>query len=572
MRRLLAPFALILLLAACGEGEPLTPPSAVLPDGGRYRGQVVDGLLQGPGRLDYANGSWFEGQFKDGLFDGQGEWRGANGERYVGEFHKGLFDGNGTLSFSDGTSYDGAFQAGQMHGQGRLRRDGQRYQGAFLHDRFNGLGKLEGEDGSSFHGQFLDGRPNGAGVRVDSDGGEFSGTFANGLLNGQGSYRSRDGDRYNGTFLNDQFDGQGRYENADGDVWSGEFASGALNGNGEFSGADGTHYQGQFQDWLYHGAGRLRLPDGSHYQGGFARDAYSGKGTLTAADGSELSGTWLDGQRIRDERGDLLPDPLELGLLRQGKLLDDALAAVPASTPALELYTLSLAGDGKQSVFLREADFVSRLLDQRFGAYGRIRLVNHRDHLADRPLATRENLGRALRTLAERSGPEDLLFIYLTSHGSHNHELALDQPRLDLASLPADELAALMAPLKDRDKIVVISACYSGGFIPALKDDRTLIITAARADRVSFGCSEENDFTYFGRALFADALTETDDIERAFQRARERVAEREKADGFDPSEPQIWAPQGVLRHWQRLRENQARKAMSALAQPTPSRP
>jgi hypothetical protein len=60
------------------------------------------------------------------------------------------------------------------------------------------------------------------------------------------------------------------------------------------------------------------------------------------------------------------------------------------------------------------------MLATRFGARGQIRLVNHRDHLADRPMATRENLRRAAQTLAERSGPEDLVFIYLTSHGTTN--------------------------------------------------------------------------------------------------------------------------------------------------------
>ena len=66
MRHLLAPLSLALLLTACGQGEPLTPPNAVLPDGGRYRGEVVDGLLQGEGRVDYRNGSWYAGHFKDG--------------------------------------------------------------------------------------------------------------------------------------------------------------------------------------------------------------------------------------------------------------------------------------------------------------------------------------------------------------------------------------------------------------------------------------------------------------------------------------------------------------------------
>src|SRR5690606_31140191 len=108
-------------------------------------------------------------------------------------------------------------------------------------------------------------------------------------------------------------------------------------------------------------------------------------------------------------------------------------------------------------------------LQERFAAHGRITLVNHRDHLADRPLATSASLGRTLQALSQRSGEEDLIFIYLTSHGSAQHELNLDQPRLQLNDLPASELASLLAPLKDRYKVLVISACYSGGFIPQLQ-------------------------------------------------------------------------------------------------------
>ncbi|MEG0248905.1 MAG: C13 family peptidase, partial [Pseudomonas sp.] len=179
--------------------------------------------------------------------------------------------------------------------------------------------------------------------------------------------------------------------------------------------------------------------------------------------------------------------------------------------------------------------------------------------------ATRENLRRAVQTLADRTGPEDLVFIYMTSHGSHEHELVLDLPRLQLADLPADALASALAPLKDRDKVIVISACYSGGYIDSLKDQKTLIMTASRADRVSFGCSEEADFTYFGDALFAQALNHTDDLRQAFSMASATVAEREAAEGFDASEPQIWAPSEVLAHWQRLRQQQARKALQSNA-------
>ncbi|MFZ3282200.1 C13 family peptidase [Pseudomonas sp.] len=560
----LAPIALTLMLTACGDGESLLPPDARLPDGGRYRGELVDGLLQGQGRVDYPNGSWYAGQFDKGQWHGQGEWHGSNGEVYRGQFQLGLFDGQGSLT-TNASSYTGGFKQGRRDGEGTLKENAMTYRGEFKADQYSGLGRLEMDDGSSYQGQFAHGKPNGEGQRGDASGNSFSGHFVNGQLEGNGTFNSADGDIYVGGFKNNQLHGKGRYENADGDVWLGQFKEGALTGKGELIGADGSHYIGTFSDWRFSGQGRLNLSDGSFYIGGFDNDSYSGRGTLVLTDGSVMSGIWINGQRVRDADGKLLPDTLELGLLAQGRLLDDALAAIPASTPAVELYTLTLGGDGKQSVFLRESDYVANMLSTRFGAYGQIRLVNHRDHLADRPMATRENLRRAAQTLAERSGPEDLLFIYLTSHGTAEHELVLDQPRMELADLPADELAAVLAPLKNRDKIIVISSCYSGGFIPALKDERTLIMTASRADRVSFGCSEEANFTYFGDALFAQALNQTDDLEQAFKLAKATVAERELADNFEASEPQIWAPKTVLAHWQLLRKQQARKALQSAA-------
>ncbi|WKW32370.1 caspase family protein [Pseudomonas viridiflava] len=560
--RALAPLALTLLIAGCGDGESLLPPDGRLADGGRYRGDLVDGVLQGQGRIDYPNGSWYEGQFDRGQRNGTGELHASNGDIYKGGFEQGLFNGQGKLTTSSGASYVGGFRLGRREGEGTQKDKGLMYRGQFKEGLYDGPGRLELEDGSQYQGLFANGKPNGEGIRSDASGNQYSGMFVDGQLQGNGSFTSADGDQYVGRFRNSQLDGQGRYENSDGDVWSGEFKEGALTGKGELIGSDGSRYQGSFDNWRFAGEGKLHLPDGSTYVGEFADDTYQGKGALTAADGTVQSGIWANGQRIRDARGKLLPDALETGLLAQGSLLEKALAAVPASTAAPELYSLVVGGDGKQSVFMREADYVSNLLATRFGAVGQISLVNHRDHMDDRPMATRETITRAVQTLAQRTGPEDLIFIYLTSHGTQDHELVLDQPRLSLADLPADALAAALAPLKNRDKVVVISACYSGGFIPDLKDERTVIMTASRADRVSFGCSEEADFTYFGDALFGRALVETDDLQQAFNDAKAYVSRRETEDNFEASEPQIWAPKGVIARWQLLRRNQAERALN----------
>lgn len=552
----LVPLLLIALLTACGEGEPLLPADAVLPDGGRYRGNIVDGLLQGGGRIDYPNGSYYLGQFKDGQWHGLGTWHSATGDRYEGEFKHGLFDGLGRFSYAEGGVYEGEFQGGQMHGHGRFSQDGTVYEGEFRNNLYHGQGKLEYADGFSHLGQFSKGQPDGPGTRSDADG-LLSGHFSAGSLSGEGSFSTDQGERYSGQFENDQFHGQGRYEDSEGNVWSGTFVHGELSGTGTHVTAEGSRYSGQLRNWRYHGQGRLDRADGSFYTGGFRRGHFAGDGVLTQADGTTLRGIWRNDRRVRDEQGRALPDPLEIALLEQGALLQRAIDALPLSSPAQELYTLTVAGDGRQSVFMREADYVQQLLAERFAAHGQLSLVNHRDRLADRPLATRENLARAVRALAERSGEEDLIFLYFTSHGSADHELVLNQPRLSLDDLPAADLAQLLAPLAGRKTILVVSACYSGGFIDPLKNEHTLIMTAARADRVSFGCSEQSDFTYFGRALFAEALQETDDIVQAFTLAAAKVAEREQADDYQASEPQLWAPESVVQRWQQLLQRHA---------------
>lgn len=554
MRRLV-PFLFACSLTACGDGEPLQPADAVLPDGGRYRGEIVDGLLQGEGRIDYPNGSHYRGAFKDGQWHGQGVWQGANGDRYEGQFKQGLFDGQGRFSYATGGVYEGRFLRGSLNGAGRYSEPGLSYEGEFENDLYHGIGTLQGPGGVTYEGAFVAGQPHGEGTRRDASG-AFSGTFVNGRLNGEGHYRGNDGEHYLGRFQDDQFHGQGRYEDATGQVWKGHFEHGELNGQGEHTGTDGTRYDGGFKRWQYHGEGHLQQPDGSDYKGSFRAGRFHGPGTLTRADGTVQNGTWHAGRLSHDASGKRMADPLEIGLLRQGQLLTEALDAIPASTPATELYSLTVAGDGRQSVFLREVDYVDRLLADRFAAHGQISLVNHREHFTDRPLATRENLSRAIDRLSERSGPEDLIFLYLTSHGSADHQLVLAQPRLALDDLAAPDLAALLEPLAERNKVVVISACYSGGFIEPLKSPNTLVITAARADRVSFGCSEQSDFTYFGRALFAEALQQTTDIAKAFTLAQTSVAEREQADHYQASEPQIWAPEQVVEHWRRLTQSQ----------------
>jgi hypothetical protein len=134
---------------------------------------------------------------------------------------------------------------------------------------------------------------------------------------------------------------------------------------------------------------------------------------------------------------------------------------------------------------------------------------------------------------------EDVLVLFLTSHGSESHRFSLELWPLRFKELDPAALRALLDASGIRNRVVIVSACYSGGFIAPLKDEHTAVITASAADRNSFGCSNEAQWTYFGKAYFDEALRGTYSFTQAFENAKPVIAARERADGYDPSDPQM---------------------------------
>lgn len=238
----------------------------------------------------------------------------------------------------------------------------------------------------------------------------------------------------------------------------------------------------------------------------------------------------------------------EAAIYAQSTLLDASLAALRPQTPGkVDLYVLAMGGDATEDVFRNEVEFVGKQFETRFGAEGRVlALLNHADTVERQPLATRTNLRRAIAGLGKVMDPaEDVLLFFVTSHGSENHELSMHMPPIALNDVVPADLAAALDEARIEWRVLVVSACYSGGFVEPLKGPKTLVITAARADRTSFGCGAHSEITYFGEAYFAEALNQTASFTEAFAIARKAVAERERAEGFEPSRPQIAVGEGI---------------------------
>lgn len=263
---------------------------------------------------------------------------------------------------------------------------------------------------------------------------------------------------------------------------------------------------------------------------------------------------------VRDAPADAWPADApspEQVLYAQPHLLQQALDHLsPRVAGVPNLYLVSFAGDGSENVFRNEAEYAARLFRQRYGPRAHaVVLANNPATLDTYPLASWSNLETLLTGLSRVMDPnQDILMLYLTSHGDPEHTLLVDMDPLPLDQIGAQDLAGILAEHPFKWKVVVVNACYSGGFVPPLAGDGTLVITAARADRSSFGCGNDSNATYFGRAWLVDALNQTADPVDAFRRAQAEVARWEQQDKLTPSEPQISVGSGIdaqLARWRR---------------------
>jgi Peptidase C13 family len=255
---------------------------------------------------------------------------------------------------------------------------------------------------------------------------------------------------------------------------------------------------------------------------------------------------------------ELTPDVIEA----QAQTLPKALAKLAAQRPGVvDVYALTYAPDGEEDVFLRESRMVAGVMQQRFDAQGRsLELLNHKSTASTEPWATPANLKRSLQHIARLMDREqDILFIHLTSHGAQNGLLQARFWPLTLQPLTPAELKAMLDEAGIRHRVVSVSACYSGTWLAPLEDPHTLVMTAADAQNTSYGCGRGSELTFFGRAVFDEALRKTRDFEAAHASARPVIAQREKDAGKEDgySNPQIRVGAALQNHLQLLQRQLA---------------
>ncbi len=222
-----------------------------------------------------------------------------------------------------------------------------------------------------------------------------------------------------------------------------------------------------------------------------------------------------------------------LGATLLGGCVQANAADVKSAVVALALWS--------DPVFHSEAEGAAAILARRYGHGGPVIV---RSNTAKALVNGPDGIRRALASARHGTDPaHDVLFLVLTSHGAPQGigERGGGQEGI----VPPEALGVLLAESPFKRKVLIVSACFAGIYT-GLADDETLVITAADATHTSFGCQPEAHWTYFGDALFNQALRRGEPLPQAFADARSIVAAREMAQGFTPSNPQMAGGADVL--------------------------
>lgn len=264
-----------------GDIESFTGNGSKVFEYGSYTGDLIRGVCNGTGTMNYNDGSWYTGGWTNGKWSGNGtgKYIYSDGSVYEGEYLDGVRHGTGTYTYADGAVYTGGWTNGEQDGTGTINyANGGWYTGGWTNGSWsgNGSGKYIYSDGSVYEGGFLNGEFHGTGTYSYADGTVYTGGWANGKQHGIGTINYTNGGWYTGGWSNGSRSGTGTGK----DVYS----------NGV--------YEGAFKDGNRHGQGTYTWAEGDSYTGQWENGERNGFGTYTWADGSSQSGNWKDGKFV----------------------------------------------------------------------------------------------------------------------------------------------------------------------------------------------------------------------------------------------------------------------------------
>lgn len=296
-----------------------------------YKGEFVNGAMEGQARVYWNIGICYEGYVKGGQFTQDGSFVDENGDFYkIADAEKAIaldnlvfYNSDNTLK--DGKSrvvmhfsdiYDGEFADGKANGTGELyKNDKLFYSGDFVDGVMSGYGEIYYDDGTRYEGEVKDNKRDGNGIwHFENEKAYYSGEWRNGKVYGEGTLYYADGNQvkrvYDENGKEVRAEGLTNYSN--GDVFIGTIIDGKIQGKGEYRYSDGSIYIGDFVDGKREGKGKYYFVSKLYVVSEWEDDKYllnkntyyyGSNGELINLDNFELSyyGTTYSGKMVKGQ-------------------------------------------------------------------------------------------------------------------------------------------------------------------------------------------------------------------------------------------------------------------------------
>jgi hypothetical protein len=172
-------------------------------------------------------------------------------------------------------------------------------------------------------------------------------------------------------------------------------------------------------------------------------------------------------------------------------------AGAEGPTPIAPLHwkALLLAGDDTSGVFDRAIEALAALVPQHHITVVQRFTADPTKVSATVRLATVAALRAATPQLQVQPGEGCL--VYATSHGDRAGLTLARDPASGYRLRPTTLHRVVQVACGAAPTVLVLSGCYTGTFLrPPLLGPHRLILTAAAADRPSFGCGAQQQYTY----------------------------------------------------------------------------
>jgi hypothetical protein len=275
----------------------------------KYKGEFVNNVIHGKGKIWFINDSIFEGTFKNGMFLRGKMTISIRGNIIRGIYENDVFSINNDdkmskydigdiykydkIIYENGDIYIGEIMNNEKNGYGILTyANGDVYEGEFINNERNGHGKHT-LSGNIYIGEYRNDKRNGY-FKSIFDGDIYEGEYIDNVRNEFGKYTFDNGDIYEGKIVDNKFK-YGKYTYVNGDIYEGEYIDNVRNGYGKFTFVNGDIYIGEYRDDKKNGYGKYTFANGDIYEGEYREDEQNGYGKFTYANGNFYLGKFKNG-------------------------------------------------------------------------------------------------------------------------------------------------------------------------------------------------------------------------------------------------------------------------------------